>query len=383
MHLSRRELIALSLAGGLAGPGRAQTPVPGVSPSDIRIGQTISLQAGQNAYGVAALQGMQLQFNAVNRQGGVHGRQLTLNTLDDQAQAATAEAHARQLLADGNFLLFGCIEGGPSTAVAKLANDAGVPLFGPMAGSPGLRRPHLPMVFPVRAEHRDEFRALMTWGQKTGLHSVTLVHADSATGREHLNNVQRVAQELGMRLVQGLPLAGSSAPPSPATGAQALLTHPADLVLNHGSADAYAQLILAAKQRGVRSTFMAVNSGSSQMAATLGEHAKGMVFAQVVPSPWERKLAIAREYQDTLKQAGLPERALSYGGLEGFMTAKALVLALRLAGPQLSREGFTHALESSPPIDLGGIRIGYKPGQHEGSRYVDLSLVNRAGRFIH
>jgi hypothetical protein len=108
-----------------------------------------------------------------------------------------------------------------------------------------------------------------------------------------------------------------------------------------------------------------------------------MVFSQVVPSPWERKLAIAREYQDTLQVAGVSASALSYGGLEGFMTAKALVLALRLAGPNLSREGFTRALETSPPIDLGGLRISYQAGLHEGSRYVDLSMVNRQGRFIH
>ena len=44
---------------------------------------------------------------------------------------------------------------------------------------------------------------------------------------------------------------------------------------------------------------MGVNSGSSQMVPrTLGPLAQGMVFAQVVPSPWERKREIAREYQD-------------------------------------------------------------------------------------
>lgn len=383
MTLSRRQLIALSLAGPGAGPGRAQDAAAGVSPTEIRIGQTISLQGGQNAYGVAALQGMQLQFGSINQRGGVHGRKLLLTTLDDNAQAATAEAHARRLVQDGAFLLFGPIEGGPSIAVAKVATDTGVPLFGPMAGSPGLRRPHQPMVFPVRAEHRDEFRALMAWGQKTGLKSVTLVHADSATGREHLSNVQLIAQELGLQLVQGLPFPASTTPQSLGAMAQALLAKPADLVLNHGSADTYTRLILAAKQGGVRSTFMAVNSGSSQIAAKLGEHAKGMVFSQVVPSPWERKLAIAREYQDTLTRAGLPASALSYGGIEGFMTAKALALALRRSGPDLSREGFIRTLENGPPLDLGGLRISYQGGLHEGSRYVDLSMVNRAGHFIH
>ena len=56
--------------------------------------------------------------------------------------------------------------GGPSTAVAEVATELKVPFFGPMAGSPTLRRPHLAYVFPVRAEHREEFRALMAWGRR-------------------------------------------------------------------------------------------------------------------------------------------------------------------------------------------------------------------------
>jgi len=46
---------------------------------------------------------------------------------------------------------------------------------------------------------------------------------------------------------------------------------------------------------------MGVNSGSSQIVKGLGPLAKGMVFAQVVPSPWARRLEIAREYQDAAR----------------------------------------------------------------------------------
>ncbi|MBL0149274.1 MAG: hypothetical protein IPP87_11365 [Ideonella sp.] len=63
-----------------------------------------------------------------------------------------------------------------------------------------------------------------------------------------------------------------------------------------------------------------LNSGSSQCKA--GGMAQGMVFTQVVPSPWERKHAIAREYQDAM-QRRLPNVEASYGGLEGYITASA------------------------------------------------------------
>jgi ABC-type branched-subunit amino acid transport system substrate-binding protein len=269
----------------------------------------------------------------------------------------------------------------PATAVAEVATERSVPLFGPLAGSPGLRRPHQAMVFPVRAEHRDEFRALLDWGQRTGLRSVAFVHSDSPVGRAHLANVQLLCTELQMRFVHALPLPGrlTDAELEPLAGR--LAAQPVDMAFNHGSAGAYQRLIAQARAAGSRCTFMGVNSGSSQLAAALGPAARGMVFTQVVPSPWERKREITREYQDAARRAD-PKATFGYGHLEGYVTAKALLLALRAAGRELTRAGFVRALHGLND-DLGGLRIRYAPGDHEGSRFVDLSMATGDGRFVH
>ncbi len=353
----------------------------GVSAAEVLIGQDITLQGGKNRYGVAALDGMQLYLEAVNSAGGVHGRKLVLRTLDDDNKAPTAEANARQLVAEGAFILFGSQEGGPSSAVAKAAEELRVPFFGPMAGSPNLRRPHSPMVFPVRAEHRDEFRALMEWGQRTGLKSVGFLHADSDVGRAHLENVKLAAVELGMSLTLALPFRGEISDMQLDELAQRIVQAQPDLFFNHGSAGVYAKLIAKARKTRLRTTFMAVNSGSTQLAADLGPLAHGMVFAQVVPSPTERKHAISREFQAAMAK-GRPGVALSYGGLEGFLTAKALVMALQATGRDLTRAAFVSALERSN-FDLGGVGVRYSKQSHDGSRFVDLSMYSREDRFIH
>jgi branched-chain amino acid transport system substrate-binding protein len=200
------------------------------------IGQNITLQGGKNGYGTAALDGIKLYFDAVNAAGGVHGRKLVLRTLDDDNKAAAADANARQLVAQGAFILFGSQEGGPSTAVAKVAEELRVPFFGPMAGLPNLRRPHSPMVFPVRAEHRDEFRALMQWGQRTGLKSVGFFHAASDVGRAHLENVKLAAAEPGMTVELALPFKGDISDSQIDEMAQRIHRAPPDLLFNHGSA---------------------------------------------------------------------------------------------------------------------------------------------------
>jgi branched-chain amino acid transport system substrate-binding protein len=331
--------------------------------------------------GVAVQQGMRLYIDRLNAAGGVHGRKLVLRTLDDDNNNATAEANARQLVKDDVFVLFGSIEGGPSTAVMKVAQELSVPFIGPMAGPPGLRRPYQPMVFPVRAEHRDEFRALMVWGRSIGLKTVGFFHVDGPNGREHLENVKLIARELGLEFVLPLPFQSDTTDAQLDGLVRQIVEAKPDMMLNHGAASLYGKLVARSKAAGARTSFMAVNSGSSQIAKDLGSLAQGMVFSQVVPSPWERKHEITREYQDAAKQARL-NADFSYGGLEGFLTAKALVLALRAAGSQPTRSGLVRALEASS-FDLGGFKVAYSHTEHQGSRFVDLSMVSREGRFVH
>lgn len=353
----------------------------GVTDKTIVLGQNISLDGGKNAYGTAAARGVRLYVDKINAEGGVHGRKIVLQVLDDGNKADKAEANARQLLADGAFILFGSIEGGPSTAVAKVANEQKVPFFGPMAGSPTLRRPHQPYVFPVRAEHREEFRALMTWGKSIGLTSVGLLRADTEVGQAHLENVRLIAAELGLQVAADLPFKGEVSDAQLDQMVKSIADKNPGMVFNHGSSGLYQRLVVKARAAGLGTSFMGVNSGSTQIAETLGPVARGMVFAQVVPNPRDRKHPITREFQEAVRKAKLSEGEYSYGELEGYLTAKALVAVLRANGPELTRASLIRTLEASR-LDLGGVNVRWAPGDHEGSRFVDLSIVGRGGRFI-
>lgn len=378
--------LAASLAVFLAGAPAAfaqpaRTGDPGVSDTEIVIGQTITLQAGKNAYGVAAHQGMKLYFDMVNAAGGVNGRRIVVKTLDDDNRPATAEANARKLVDERVFILFGSVEGGPSTAVMKVAAERKVPFFGPMAGPPALRRPYQEWVFPVRAEHREEFHALMVWGKSLGLTTVGFFHVEGPNGKEHLDNVNLIAKDLGMRVVLSLPFKPDTSDTDLDAMVGKIRDAKPDMLFNHGSATLYEKLLVRAKKAELRTRFVAVNSGSSQIARGLGPLAKGMVFAQVVPSPWERKREITREYQEAARKVD-PQAELSYGGLEGFLTAKALVMGLRATGRDLSRAAFVRTLRGAT-FDLGGVKVQYTATEHVGSRFVDLSIVDRHGRFMH
>lgn len=378
--MRRRDWMRAAAWPAALASGLARAADPGVSAREVLIGQSIALQDGRNAYGVEAQAGVAAAIDPVNADGGVFGRRLVLRTLDDANSSARAEAHARQLVDNGVFMLFGSIEGGPSSAIAAVAEAAGVPFFGPMAGSPGLRRPPLRMVFPVRAEHREEFRALIDWARRTGLSRMALLHSDSEVGRQHLENTRLLCTELQARLAYGIPFKGDIDDAGLQLIVQRLLKEPVQFVFNHGSAGVYGRLIRLARAAGVATTFMGINSGSTELARSLGPDARGMVFAQVMPSPWSRRTALVRDYQQAFARAH-PARPFSYASLEGYATARALVAGLRLAGPNLTRGSLVDALERAD-IELGGYALRYRPQDHAGARFVDLAIVTRDGTFL-
>jgi hypothetical protein len=68
--------------------------------------------------------------------------------------------------------------------------------------------------------------------------------------------------------------------------------------------------------------------------------------------------------------------------MEGFISAKVLVEGLRRAGRNLTREGLIRGLESMKKVDLGGVMVTYGPDDHSGSEFVELTMIDKQGRFI-
>jgi ABC-type branched-subunit amino acid transport system substrate-binding protein len=64
------------------------------------------------------------------------------------------------------------------------------------------------------------------------------------------------------------------------------------------------------------------------------------------------------------------------------MNAKLMAEAIRKSGKELTREKLVNTLEGSN-FDLGGYKVGYSPSNHNGSRFVDLTVLGRDGRVLH
>ncbi|HOY02083.1 MAG TPA: ABC transporter substrate-binding protein, partial [Zoogloea sp.] len=87
-----------------------------------------------------------------------------------------------------------------------------------------------------------------------------------------------------------------------------------------------------------------------------------------------------KEYHKAI-QAHAKHGNYSYYGIEGFLNAKLVADALKKVGKDPTREKLVSTLENGT-FDLGGYRVGYSPTSHNGSRFVDLTVLGRDGRVL-
>jgi ABC-type branched-subunit amino acid transport system substrate-binding protein len=117
--------------------------------------------------------------------------------------------------------------------------------------------------------------------------------------------------------------------------------------------------------------------GSNALSKALGEDGRGVRISQVVPFPWMNAAAIANEHTKALGANS------SFTTMEGYIAAKIFAEGVRKAGKNLTRDTFRNALENAGDIDVGGFDVKFSPTNHNGSTFVDTTIIKSDGKFMH
>ena len=129
---TRRTVFAMLALGTV--PTFAQTP--GVSPTEIRIGQTIAYSGPASVYGNLG-KAEAAYFESVNQRGGINGRKIKFISYDDAYSPPKAVENARKLVEEDDVaLLFGMLGTPLNVAIRPYLNGKKVPqLFIAAGGS--------------------------------------------------------------------------------------------------------------------------------------------------------------------------------------------------------------------------------------------------------
>lgn len=128
--ITKRGLAAAAAALSMlsAAPAEAQKKYdPGVTDTEIKLGQTAPYSGPVSAYGTFG-RASTAYFAMINDRGGVNGRKINLLTADDGFSPPKAVEQTRKLVeADGVLLMFAPVGTATNLAVRKYLNDRKVP----------------------------------------------------------------------------------------------------------------------------------------------------------------------------------------------------------------------------------------------------------------
>ncbi len=373
--------LLLAASAALALLGSPALANEGITPNSVSFAQVAAFEGPAGALGAGMATGIQAAFDEVNANGGVYGRTLTLETINDGYEPDRSIEAVRGIV-EGNahIGLIGPVGTPTSKATQPIATEARVPFIGPFTGAGFLRDSALTNVLNVRATYAAETEA---WIQhlvdEQGMKSIALLYQDDGFGQVGLAGVTAALERRGMELVA----TGTYVRNTVAVKSALLDIRKAkpDAVVMVGAYKPIAEFIKLSKKLKFDPTFVNISFvGSDALARELGTDGEGVIISQVVPFPWDTSVPVVAAYQEAMK-ASAPDAYLGFVSLEGYLVGRMAIHALEAAGSDLTRDAFLTALGNLGSVDVGGLTLQYGPGDNQGLDQVFMTRITADGGF--
>lgn len=374
--MDRRQLLAAGTGLLAAFSARAQGTA---SDAEILIGQTGVLSGPLGGPVKAMLAGAQLAFTDINAHGGVAGRAIKLISLDDELKPDRAVANYEKLLSEHKvFAFFGCVGSATTAAAGPVLARSGAPLIGGYAVADSAREKVKGSAYFVRAATGREAEAVVQHLTTIGLTNIAVAYLDNAGGQEALALVTAALDRRQLKPRGAAALKGDGT--TTAAAAKALAAADAQAIVMYLGGAIPAELMKAIWAEGKTPVFYGMSIVPGEVATkVLGDKARGLAIAQIVPYPWQEADPAVKEYR---RLADLAQVPVGYYSFEGYLSALVLLEGLRRCGRDLTRaklHAVMRAMKFKPTL---GMEVDFTGGRVTGSNFVELVQVGKDGRFV-
>lgn len=363
--------LAIAVAAVAVGPAFAAQIVVG------QVGPMSGLDANQ---GRAYAAGMQLYFGEVTKTGGVNGHTFILVRKDDRGRPEDTVAMTQRMLVEENPMVLAGYFGNENVArivAAGLLEKERIALVGYRTSE---IRPEVPYLYSQRAGIRDELNKLAEHLATIGITRLGLFYEEGSGASALIAASDDAAERVKTNIVIRASYAPNTAAVTRAVNVFIKAKPQAIILVSSGAATA-AFIELYREVGGTAQLFAHSGADIEQLSKRLAEaQMQGIAIAQVTPSPYKISNRIAKQFIDTVSKTPKLEVPVSYAMMEGYITARVIVEAVRRQGRSPTRDGMAAALDAIDNLDLGGYVVSFKAGQRTGSKFVELSIVSGAGK---
>jgi branched-chain amino acid transport system substrate-binding protein len=349
MTRARRLLASLAMIG-LLWPAAAASAgekryAPGVSDTEIRLGQTMPYSGAASAWGADGLAEL-AYLKMINERGGVNGRKIRLISLDDAYSPPKTVEQTRKLVEQEEVaFLFSPLGTAPNSAIQKYLNDRKVPqLFVASGASKWADPEHFRWTMGWPPSYFTEARIYARYiSEHKPDAKIAVLYQNDDYGKDYLAGLKDGLGERYAKMVVGVasyevtdPTVDSQIVTLQATGA--------DVFVDIAGPKFAAQAIRKAYDIGWRPLHF-LNTVGSAVGAVLQpaglEKSVGIITARYYKDPTDPQWVDDPGYREWLawmKQYNPDANVADYYNVLGYNIAMTLVEVLKQCGDDLSRE---------------------------------------------
>ena len=353
----------------------------GLTTERILFGQSAALSGPARELGRNMRLGILAAFDEVNAAGGVHGRVLELQSLDDAYEPEDAIVMTRHLIEQEQvFALIGAVGTPTSRSATPIARNAGVPYIAPFTGAAFLRDDEWDNIINLRASYNQETEEMVArLTEDLGITRISVMYQNDSFGRAGFRGTVAALERRDMELTSiGIYPRNTTAVK---TALLDLRQGDPEAVIMIGAYEPVARLILWARRTGMDAVFMTVSFvGSNALAQELGPDGAGVLVTQVVPFPEDDSLPVILSYLDALASHD-PEAEPGFVSLEGYLAGRMVIAALQECGAEVDRSCLLDQLIDRGEFDIDGFKLQFGDGDNQGSDEVFLTVIGSDGKY--
>ena len=364
--LTGLSVVSIALASGSAGAEGQYGP--GVSDSEIRIGNTAPYSGPASAYGAFG-RSEAAYFAMINDEGGINGRKVNFISRDDAYSPPKTLEQVRKLVEEDQVLLmFGTIGTPPNSAIQNYLNDNKVPQLFVTAGAEKWNDPkHHPWTMGWLPTYQIEGRIYARYIlENLPDAKIAVLYQNDDFGKDYLAGL---LGGLGAKADKMIVVTKTYETTDPTVDSQivALQSSGANVLMAAVIPKVAAQTIRKVYDIGWKPTFFlsaTANSVGAVLRPAGPEKGIGIISASYYKDPTDEQWQDTPEYKEWLawmKKYNKLSNVTDAFAVISYCLAQTMVAVLKASGDNLTRENVMsqaanlHAL--SLPMLLPGIRL--------------------------
>jgi ABC-type branched-subunit amino acid transport system substrate-binding protein len=376
--------VALAAA---AGPVAGQTPLPGITAGEIKIGQTMPYTGPVAAFSALG-KGEIGYFKKLNDEGGITGRKINLLSLDDgYAPPKTVEQTRKLIEQEGVAFIFSSIGTAANTAIQKYLNNAKVPqiFIGSGADKFGNYKEFPWTMGGVQATFRAEARiyARHILAERPNA-KIAILYQHDDFGRDYVNGLRDVLGERYAATVTEATYEFTDATVD--SQIVTLQSSGADALLVVATPKFAAQAIRKVYDIGWKPMFFLTNVAiwvNSVMIPAGPEKGVGIISSAYVKDPtdpaWDGDAGM-QEYKAYMKKYMPSDDIADQNFVNSYNSAMTLVQVLKQCGDDLARANVMRQAANlhdlALPMLLPGIKVNTSPTDYYPVEQMQLMRWN-------